>query len=101
MQGVFLLGTKDVILEAVVCLRNTTITDFEESEDLRWLPTAKSLDTTNSILPDELKKVLKLVVSGKVEDTSVQVNRVVNSIGQDICRAVTYITLHDCMPSIS
>ena len=42
------------------------------------------------VIPDELNSFLKYVFfSGKLDKTSTQTDRLVNSVGQDMCRAVT------------
>ena len=51
-------------------------------------PTANDIDEKDCI-PEELDRFIKYVLAGKVDETSVQTDRLVSSIGQDICRAVT------------
>ena len=70
-------------------LRETIISAFENSNDLRWPPTADQIDDVNDVIPSSMSYFLKYIFSGKVNDTSTQVNRLVSSIGQDICRVVT------------
>ena len=51
-------------------------------------PSADYIHNLEGIIPDELDQFLKIVISGR-ESESVKVNRLVLSIGQDICRAAT------------
>ncbi len=62
---------------------------FQDSEKLPWPPSAEYLQTLEGIVPGELERFLKIVLSGNDETESVRVNRLVLSIGQDICRAAT------------
>ena len=47
------------------------------------------IENTDDVTPPELCNFLKLVFSGKIQRTSTQTDRLVNSVGQDICRTVT------------
>ena len=89
IQSAFQLGSQNVLIEAASVLRDTIISTFENSNDLRWPPTADQIDDINDVIPSSLSHFLKFIFSGKVKDTSTQVNRLVSSIGQDICRVVT------------
>ena len=87
IQSAFQLGSKNVLTKAASVLRETIIS--ENSNDLRWPPTADQIDDVNDVISSSLSYFLKYIFSGKVKDTSTQVNRLVSSIGQDICRVVT------------
>ena len=89
IQSAFQLGSKNVLTEAASVLRETIISEFENSNDLRWPPTADQIDDVNDVIPSSMSYFLKYIFSGKVKDTSTQVNRLVSLIGQDICRVVT------------
>ena len=84
------LGSKDKYEEVALLLRQIIQHAFKESESSPWPPTADDLDIVPS-LPSELIKFLNFVISGE-EDTegSEKVHRIILSIGQDICRAVTH-----------
>ena len=89
IQNAFQLGSKNVLTEAASVLRETIISAFENSNDLRWPPTADQIDDVNDVIPSLLSYFLKYIFSGKLKDTSTPVNRLVSLIGQDICRVVT------------
>ena len=52
--------------------------------------TARNLDTSDSMLPDEVERFLRVLLVGN-ENVSMsdRANRLLESIGQDLCRAVT------------
>ena len=89
VQSAFQLESKNVLPKAASVLRETIIGAFENSNDLRWPPTAYQIDDVNDVKPSSLSYFLKYIFSGKVKDTSTQVNRLVSSIGPDNCRVVT------------
>ena len=78
IQSAFQLGSKNVLTEAASVLRETIISAFENSNDLRWPPTANQIDDVNEVIPSSLSNFLKYIFSGKVKDTSTQVNRLVS-----------------------
>jgi hypothetical protein len=86
------LGTADHMTDTALYLRQVILKAFKESADLSWPPTADELDKrAREELPDELKRFLNLVLSGcgpQVE-TCEKTRRIVYSIGEDLCRAVT------------
>ncbi|MCG7882443.1 MAG: hypothetical protein JAY96_12745 [Candidatus Thiodiazotropha endolucinida] len=88
IQSAFILGSKDSLTEAADYLRKSIQNAYNHSEELKWPPTADQLGNID-ISPEELSTFLTYVLSGKTKDASIQVNRLVSSIGQDICRAVT------------
>jgi hypothetical protein len=54
-------------------------------------PTAKYLNDLNFSLPEKLDQFLTSLLTGKKPQVPTpKVARLVNSIGQDICRAVTH-----------
>jgi hypothetical protein len=55
-----------------------------ERSSLSWPPTAKYLNDLNFSLPEKLDQFLTSLL------TTQKVARLVNSIGQDICKAVTH-----------
>jgi hypothetical protein len=58
---------------------------------LSWPPTAKYLRDLNFSLAEKLDQFLtSLLTEKKIQVTTPKVARLVNSIGQDICRAVTH-----------
>jgi hypothetical protein len=85
----FVLGARDTLSETAKLLRQSVMDAFENAGELKWPPTADQLDNLDEILPTPLTSFLQYVISGNVNQTSTQTNRIVKSIGQDICRAVT------------
>lgn len=65
------------------------ISSFNSSEELKWPPTAHDLAATDYVLPPSLATFLSYVLSGKSTTHSDKDQRLIASIGQDICRAAT------------
>ena len=62
-----------------------------EGSSLSWPPSAKYLNDLNFSLPEKLDQFLTSLLTGKkIQVTTPKVPRLVNSIWQDICRAVTH-----------
>ena len=83
------LGTKDLVIEVAGFLRKVILEAFQNSEALPWPPSAKYLENIDNVVPLEVQNFLTFVISGKSISEVPRVNRLVNSIGQDICRAAT------------
>jgi hypothetical protein len=86
------LGSANKIGDTTSLLRQE-INDMFESEgsSLSWPPTAKYLNDLNFSFPQKLDQFLTSFLTGKkTQVTTPKVARLVNSIGQDICRAVTH-----------
>ena len=73
------LGSIDKLADVAFLMRGLIQRAYQESEELPWLPTAEQQ------LPKELIRFLNIAMEGKCEKT----RRLVLSIGQDLCRAVT------------
>jgi hypothetical protein len=85
-------GSADKIGDTASLLRQE-INDMFESEgsSLSLPPTAKYLNDLNFSLPEKLDQFLTSLLTGKKPQVPTpKVARLVNSIGQDICRAVTH-----------
>jgi hypothetical protein len=76
-------------------LRATVLSTFESLGTTTWPPTATELENswTNEI-PQKLAKFLTIVLSGKELTTNEDTTRLTHSIGEDICRAVTNVSLN-------
>ena len=88
----YLSASKDKLSEAAVYLRNVILEAFKKSKEMPWPPTAEDIQRiSEEHLPDELSRFLNLVVSGveRENDQCQRTKRVVFSIGQDVCRAVS------------
>ena len=77
--------------DAALSLRNIIKIAFQKSSELPWPPTASELyRRADTLLPEELDKFLTFVLSGdRDSDADAKTKRLVLSIGQDLCRAVT------------
>ena len=62
---------------------------FAKAEALKWPPSAQDLGNMTDIIPSQLEKFLSYVISGRLTPHTAKANRLVNLIGQDICRAAT------------
>ena len=88
----YLAGTRDILKDAAITLRTMIMKASDEYTLSKWSPTAEELgDLNQDQLPEELLKFLNMVLLGqdpksqKCEKT----RRLIYSIGQDICRAIT------------
>ena len=85
----YLLASKDSIRDVALLLRGMIQKAFSESKELPWPPPASTLEVTDDVIPSPMKRFLSLVISGIPTVTSDRTERIIFSIGQDICRAVT------------
>lgn len=83
------LGTEDSISQVAQRLRDAIRSSFHKSEKMPWPPTASYLESLQDVVPGELERFLKVILSGKDDSENTRVNKLVFSIGQDICRAAT------------
>lgn len=84
------LANADEIKDTAHHLHGTIIKAYKESKNIPWPPTADDLDVNSNPIPEPLKLFLKLLLTGKNHPlTSEKTDRLINSIGQDICRAAT------------
>ena len=84
------LGSSNIISEAGFKLRNIILEAFSKSEETPWPSTADSLQVGANNIPKQLKSFLTILQCGKENSVSTKVNRLVSSLGQDICKATTY-----------
>ena len=89
VTAAYQLASKDAIKDVALLLRGIIQRAFKESEDLSWPPSMSSLEVTDEVIPAALKRFLSLVISAVPTAASDRTERVIFSIGQDICRAVT------------
>ena len=83
------LGSIDMTKEAGLYLRNVILEHFFKSEELKWPPTAQDLGSMHDILPEQLEKFLRYVIGGREISKTTKIFHLIQSIGQDICRAAT------------
>lgn len=89
IQSMYDLNSSDTISDVAISLRSSITNAFEESEELPWPSTADALASRQDKLPEDLEKFLNLLLAGTHSHVSTRVSRLVQSIGQDICRAAT------------
>ena len=90
VEQAYLLGMEDQTKNVALTLRTCVQRAYKDSTPLPWPPTARDLKNSDITLPKELKKFLEFLITGKrTEKISPQNSRLVESIGQDLCRAVT------------
>ena len=86
----FELGNADTITDTALAIRKDVLDAFEDDEEFSWPPTVHSITSQSKSLPPNLSKFLSILFSGK-KSTGItpKEERLISSIGQDICRAVT------------
>lgn len=94
INNVYQLASKDSIKEVALTLRSLILRsysvykDMKENNTLPWPPSASDLKV-EGVLPSKLDQFLSYIISDSESSKSDQACRLVLSIGQDICRAVT------------
>ena len=86
----YLLGKADKTRDVALSLRSDVHKARKDSTPFPWPPTARDLEKSDFALPQDLEKFLQLLITGKQKATSsFRKGQLVESIGQDLCRAVT------------
>lgn len=87
----YTLGSADKYQDVALLLRHNILRAFRESKDLPWPPIADDMElSSEKLLPPDLVRFLSMVMAGKEDvETSEKMKRLVFSIGQDLCRAVS------------
>ena len=76
--------------DVALLLRQVIRDAFSKAGDMPWPPTAGYLETMDSPVPENLQKFLRLVICGNRSlASSEKTERLVSSLGQDLCRAAT------------
>ena len=84
------LSSTDRLSKMALQLYDSITEKFKITEAYRWPPTARDLEDQDDILPPDLKKFLTILITGHESDSNTaKVNRLVLSLGQDVCRSVT------------
>ena len=92
VAAAYLAASKDLLKHAAITLRQLILKAFEESSDMPWPPTADELlDPSVCQVPEELTRFLNLIFAGQDSEfvECKKTLRLVWSIGQDVCHAVT------------
>ena len=87
VKQAFILGSNDNVENVGMALHHVIEQAHEDSPELKWPPVPEDLG--NFDMPDALAKLLSFVICGHEKPCTQRVQRLVNSIGQDICRAAT------------
>ena len=87
------LGTVDRAKEVAKSLRESILQAHQQADKIPWPPTADYLKSQADIAPEYLSNFLRIVFTGK-EPTkengkNIKIDRLILSVGQDICRAAT------------
>ena len=86
----YLLGKADKTRDVALSLRSDVQKAHRDSIPLPWPPSARDVENCDITLPEDLEKLLLFLITGKQAATvSLKNSRLVESIGQDLCRAVT------------
>ena len=86
------LGSTDKFSDVALDLHKQILEAYKNSKKLPWPPTHDDMEIkSKDLLPEKLINFLNLVLTGtlEVEERSLRTQRLVLSIGQDLCRAVT------------
>ena len=89
VKEAFQLGSRDMIESAGSHLRLSILDDFSNAPELKWPPGPSDLTQMDDVVPDALRKLLCCIITGTTSSMSPRRQRLVQSIGQDICRAAT------------
>ena len=89
ISAAYVLSRKDLIEKSALQIRNQIKLDHQNSEKIKWPPKVDDLIKDVEVLPERLQRFLSLLFTGKSKGLSDQAKRLVFSIRQDICRAVT------------
>ena len=84
----YLKGAAEGLENVALSMRDTINNSQQTSDEVPWPPSVESMDRMDSI-PDELRQFLSLLLNGKNHTQSQKQERLLNSIGQDICRVAT------------
>ena len=84
------LGTLDMAQGAGRCLHQAILEKFATSDELKWPPSAQDLGNMTDVIPPQLEKFLSYVIVDKPTPHTSKAHRLVQLIGQDICRAATH-----------
>ena len=83
------LASKDSVKDVALLLRGIILRAFKETKELPWPPQPSFLEVKDDVLPPTLKMFINLVISGQPTSSSGRAERLMLSIGQDLCRAVS------------
>lgn len=82
------LGCRDIFQDVAKNLRQVILDAFSKCDTMPWPPTQQYL-TNLDVIPSQLTTFLQMLLSDRKDKQSAKLNRLVHSLAQDICRAVT------------
>lgn len=86
----YMLGCSNMIDDVGNFLHRVITDAFEKGDPLPWPPTASYLQMVDDPVPEDLQRFLHHIICGQNSvQPSERTNRLVSSIGQDLCRAAT------------
>ena len=89
MKSAFKLGSIGIMQSVADDLRSDILSAFDESGDIAWPPVVERLQSDHEVIPSRLSTFLAYLISAQMSPNLDKTKRLVSSIGQDICRAVT------------
>ena len=89
MKLVYQLASVESIENLGSQIHKTICKGFSRAPITKWPPMPHDLPNPNDILPEDLMKLLCLIITGKESPSSARQQRLLVSLGQDICRAST------------
>ena len=88
IKSAYYLGNSDNIKDVAKHLRKHICEAFERVKDMPWPPSVEDLNSMNDI-PEDFERFLSTLMFDKTENLSQKDTRLLYSLGQDICRAVS------------
>lgn len=88
IKSSYQLGQKDNVTEVAELIRTEILKKFQETGEMTWPLTVNDLNLSSTVIPNVLEHFLTRVITGG-KPASRRTIRLVSSVGQDICRAVT------------
>ena len=83
-----MVGKMNKVTQVAKNLRDSVFNAFDNREPDAWPPDFKSLKC-GDVVPADIVSFLSILISGKEAPVSTKNKRLIDSLGQDICRAVT------------
>lgn len=86
----YMLGCSDEVGNVARLLHGIIGDAFANASKLPWPPTAANLQAADDPVPENLQRFLRILISGQnCVGKSGKIERLISSIGQDLCRAAT------------
>ena len=88
IRKAYVLGSCNIIKDSGIQLNGIINKSFKEDNELKWPPNVLDLEC-NAKIPTELEMFLSLLFTKDTVSKTPKIQRLIISIGQDICRAAT------------